>query len=73
MQKAWKPKQRSDAPMICRWCGCEFTAEYQAKYCAPRCRYAYKNEITYRRAQFEGMTIRELHSYDKILKACSLM
>ena len=69
MENTWKPKQRSEGPMICRWCGSEFTAEYKSLYCTPRCRYAYKNEAVYRKAKLEGLSIREYHLYKQLLKS----
>ncbi len=68
MKKQWKPKQRSGSELkICRWCGGSFSSEYDALYCVPRCRYAYRNEMVARKAKKEGVSIREFQFLEKLL------
>jgi hypothetical protein len=52
----------------CLWCGVEFLPRYRAIYCSDMCRYAYKNECVFRRAQLRGITIRELHRQERLEK-----
>lgn len=65
--KSWKPKQRMEGKSKpCKWCGVEFSSEYDALYCSSRCRYAFRNETLARKAKAEGMSIREFLFWEKM-------
>ncbi|SCA63189.1 hypothetical protein SCG7109_AJ_00200 [Chlamydiales bacterium SCGC AG-110-M15] len=67
MKKSWRPKQRLDGKQKnCRWCGAEFSSEYDALYCSSRCRYAYRNERISRKAKAEGLSVREFHLHEQL-------